>query len=400
MTLVQATCPVCHHSLATPFFDGGRKTLATLGWPKTEAEAQAMPRYPLDYVQCPECSHIWNRSFSYDAIPYEENPNRMFNSGATWREYLSEVQERLQPVLADAPTIIDIGCGEGHFVRSLSELGDGRGRYIGFDPNVTEESGQGIEFHARYFEPLVDFETFRPNLLAMRHVLEHLTDPAVFLEKLAWAATGLDTPVYFFAETPCVDRAVETDRLVDFFYEHPSQFTTRSFTELMKRGGELIEISHGYNGEVINGLVRLGVPRARVDQVAHAEGFFNRSNGNRESFAEQLRALRASGRSIAVWGGTGKAANFIQQYGLSASDFPLVVDSDPDKEGTFVPGSGQRIRFRDHLKSAPVDVVIIPTQWRARDIVAEIEREGIAVAQVLVEHNGQLVDYREGSHPY
>jgi hypothetical protein len=38
-----------------------------------------------------------------------------------------------------------------------------------------------------------------------------------------------------------------------------------------------------------------------------------------------------------------------------------------------VPGTAQKILFRDALKAMAVDVVIIPTQWRAKDIVAEMK---------------------------
>ena len=99
-------------------------------------------------------------------------------------------------------------------------------------------------------------------------------------------------------------------------------------------------------------------------------------------------------------GGTGKAAAFIHQFRADAARFPLVVDSDPAKVGTFVPGTGQEIRFRDSLKDKSPDVVIIPTQWRARDIAAEMVREGIHAKQVLIEHNGRLIDFLRDEHPY
>jgi hypothetical protein len=74
----------------------------------------------------------------------------------------------------------------------------------------------------------------------------------------------------------------------------------------------------------------------------------------------------------------------------------LVSDS-PASDGER---RGAQIVFRDELKRQPVDVIIIPTQWRARDIVAEMEREGIVAGEVLIEHAGQLVDFRKGEHPY
>jgi hypothetical protein len=113
-----------------------------------------------------------------------------------------------------------------------------------------------------------------------------------------------------------------------------------------------------------------------------------------------LDELALGGKRVAIWGGTGKAAAFIHQFGADAERFPLVVDSDPDKVGTFVPGTGQEIMYRDVLKASPADVIIIPTQWRAKDIVAEMARENIRASSVLIEHDGRLRDFFTGQHPY
>lgn len=396
--LIQASCPICQHGVAVPFFNGGQQPLATLGWPDSVAMAQGMARYPHDFVQCPCCSHVWNRSFTYEAIPYQDNPNRMFNSGGIWKGHLAATRDLLLSHLHDEPTVIDIGCGEGHFVRGLAESRDRCGRFIGFDPNATPESGRGVEFHARYFEPLQDMAAFRPDAVAIRHVLEHLTDPAVLIDRLAWGALSLDRPCWLFAEVPCIDRVFETGRLADFFYEHVSHFTTQSFRRLMERAGEIVALGHGYDGEVVYALVRLQAPAAQGAEAAQA--FCKEAEASREQLRRQLDALASSGQRVAIWGGTGKAAAFIHQFGADAGRFPLVVDSDPQKAGTFVPGAGQEILYRDVLKTQPADVVIIPTQWRARDIVAEMAREGIAARTILIEHQGNLIDFEVDDHPY
>ena len=103
---------------------------------------------------------------------------------------------------------------------------------------------------------------------------------------------------------------------------------------------------------------------------------------------------------MAVWGGTGKAAAFINRHGLDRVRFPVVVDSDEDKVGTHVPGTGQRIASAGDLLERTVDVILIATQWRARDIVMEIERRGISFGQVLLVHKGKLLDYFDDEHPY
>lgn len=399
-TVIPALCPICHYTLATPFLDGGAQPLATLGWPASAKQAEAMPRHLLDFVQCPKCTHVWNRSFVYDAIPYENNPNRMFNKGSIWQGHLATTRDLVLARLPKSPTVVDIGCGEGHFVRGLSEMRGGEGRFVGFDPNVTAETGRGVEFHARYFEPLRDMTTFAPDTVVIRHVLEHLTDPAALVEKLAWGAASLGKPVWMFAEMPCIDRVFDTGRLADFFYEHPLHFTTQSFRTLLERAGDVVELAHGYDGEVVYGLVRLEVPAASWNVATAASHFSQQADISRAAIRAQMDELAASGRRIAIWGGTGKAAAFMHQFGGDAKRFPFVVDSDPDKVGAFVPGTGQEIVFRDMLKSMMVDVVIIPTQWRAKDIVAEMAREKIVAVQVLIEHKGRLIDFLIDEHPY
>jgi len=399
LDLVGTSCPVCAHSVAARFFPAGEQTLATLAWPDSAEAARALPRHAQDFVQCPSCSHVWNHRFHYDAIPYESNPNRMFNSGGIWKGHLADTRDVLLGHLPDAPRVVEIGCGEGHFVRGLAQARD-KGRFIGFDPNASPETGKGVEFHARLFEPLVDMSAFAPDAVVIRHVLEHLTEPAKLIEQLAWGAAAQGKECLLFAEVPCIDRVFDTHRLADFFYEHVSHFTTESFRALMSRAGEIVVLDHGYDGEVVYALVKLGVPaqvRARAEQATR---FATRTVRSRETIARQLTGLAASGKRVAIWGGTGKAAAFIHQFGADAARFPLVVDSDPHKAGTYVPGTGQKIEFRDVLKTSAVDVVVIPTQWRARDIIAEMQREGIAPQAVMIEHDGELVDFGAAAHPY
>ena len=393
-------CPVCSSNMLVKFFDGGVKPLATLGWPSTNAQAINMEKYPLDYVQCMRCSHIWNFQFDYTVVPYEDNPNRMFNTGTLWQSYIKKTLNQLNEHLPQNPTVIDIGCGEGHFVRDLAKVNESSGRFLGFDPNTSGESGTGIEFIPRYFEPETDTKQYEPDLLIMRHVLEHLEDPAEFLEQLAVASLRLDKPMYFFAEAPCVDLAVRSGRIVDFFYEHPSQFTKKSFTKLMQLGGEVKWVNTDYGDEVVNGLVRLSVDCGAVDQGRNTQKFSKLTLESKVTIMGELNSLSSSEETLVIWGGTGKGATFMQHYQLDRNRFPYVVDSDIEKVGTFVPGMGQEIRHSSELKAIPADIIIIPTQWRAADIYGEIKSRNISYKKIVLEHNGSLLDFETDQHPY
>jgi len=402
--LQSATCPACAHHVAVPFFHGGDQPLTTLAWPSSKEEARAMQRLPLDFLRCVSCGHVFNRAFDYTQVPYSDKPNLMFNRGSAWKEHLKRVVDLILGSLGDTPTIVEIGCGDGHLLEALADHRP-LGKFIGFDPHAAVgeaiHAHPSIEIQRSLFDPTKHIESYRPDLIVSRHVLEHLDNPLGFLQSLAFAVTWKSTSTRLFIEVPCIDRVFETGRTTDFFYEHNSHFTSASFRFLLSRCSSNVEhIERGYNDEVICGLAHFE-PQARQAMIARqAVSFVKRSAGDHQRIKRQLDEIARSGRSVAIWGGTGKAAAFINRYGLDSARFPLVIDSDAEKVGTFVPGMGQEIRSRDELLGRAIDVVLIATQWRARDIVLEIRQHGISIATVLLEHQGRIVDYFSNEHPY
>lgn len=395
-----ATCPACGYHVAVLFYDGGEQPLATLGWPRSAGEARAMPRLPLRFVRCVDCGHVFNAAFDYTRVPYADQPNRMFNRGARWSGFMQEVRDQILERLPPQPVVVEIGHGEGHFLRALAR--ERAGRYAGFDPHGTARSEPpALTFHAALFEPETHLAELKPDLIISRHVLEHLTNPLGFLQRMSFAAsvTGIRPALYL--EVPCIDRALVSGRSEDFYYEHNSHFTTESFSRMLRRSFTTIDaLSHGYHGEVVYAFLRLKGNADHLDHARAAAGFRELAASARQVVALQLADLYLSGKRVAIWGGTGKSAAFIHAFGVDAVRFPLVVDSDPDKAGTYVPGAGQRIQFRDVLRESPADIILIPTQWRAADIVAEIHAAGIRYTTILIEHGGRLVDFFTGDHPY
>ena len=396
----ETTCPACGFSVAIPFLEECLQPLVTLAWPETAEAAQAMVGLPMDFVQCVDCGHIFNVAFDYAAVPYTSKPNLMFNRGALWSGFIRDLQQELLSYLPKHPVVVEIGHGDGSFLAALAEQHPD-GAFIGFDPHGVKQGHPRVEFRAEYFDPVIHLPELQPDLIISRHVLEHLTNPLGFLQRIAFVGLSLNLHPFAYFEVPCVDRVLETKRTVDFYYEHNSHFTTSSFTRMLERcPAKVVKIGHGYDGEVVYGLLEITGHAEQLRTAYAAQRYYAATQDSLATICAQLAVLHAAGQRVAIWGGTGKSAAFINRYGLDAERFPLVVDSDPEKVNTYVPGTGQRIRFRDALHEQPVDVVIIPPQWRARDILQEMTREKIAFRTILIEHDGRLVDSLKDSNPY
>lgn len=397
------TCPACGYHVAVNFYNGGSHPLTTLAWPKSEAEAKAMEKLPLNFVRCIECSHIYNKDFTYDKVPYSDKPNLMYNKGTLWKDHLDETITLILEQLPKNPTIVEIGTGDGHFIKSLA-LRCAEGRFIAFDPNgALDQNKQDIEFYAQLFEPAKHIAEFKPDLIICRHMLEHLTNPVGFVQELSFATQWENLDTALFIEVPCVDSVFATGRTVDFFYEHNSHFTSESLSRMLERANTKIEfLETGYKDEVVYAYTKLaGTTSAKhhiLELAGQAISFYNRAKQNDQQVQKQVQSL--AGKTVAFWGGTGKAATFINRYGANCNSFPIVVDSDLGKVGTYVPGTGQEIRSPQYLLKNPVDVIVITTQWRAQDIAIEIEQRGIQCQSLLLEYQGTLVDFYTDEHAY
>jgi len=386
-------CPVCLSGQSTSLFDGEPSPLTTLGWPETRDKALSMKRFPHNFKRCEYCTHIWNSSFSYNDIPYAMNPMQMYNSGHSWMYFIDSISNKIASA-GEKTTIVEIGSGDGSFLKHLRERMNDSTALVGFDP-ATELNSEGLTLIGDYFVPERDIPIFRPSLIIMRHVLEHIIQPRSFLSNIVTNSNkiGLNTKLYI--EVPCIDKAFSCRRLNDFFYEHFSHFSSKSFRYLASSvldGGH--EVNLGYGNEVVYCYGNISKTSVTVQPSDDTHQFKHRASQNIKQVNQKISSLLESNRKVAIWGGTGKAAAFFNLYNLPNDLNIMVIDSDVRKQGGYVPGKGYKIESPDALRGG-ADIILIATQWRAADIANEISMLGINAASILVEYDGDLISVDE-----
>ena len=73
---------------------------------------------------------------------------------------------------------------------------------------------------------------------------------------------------------------------------------------------------------MVNGLVKLNLKTSIQKQSKVAESFFVNSRERLTKIKKEISSLQLAEKNVVIWGGTGKAANFIQHYDLDDTRFP------------------------------------------------------------------------------
>ena len=314
------SCPICGEGRFGSFLEVASVPVHVgVVWP-SEAEAKGCPRGDIELAFCEGCGFIANVAFDPARVDYELRYDNALHFSSVFQNYEQGLARRLVSRYGIRDShVIEIGCGSGHFLGLLCELGHNRGH--GFDPSHDPEHadpcvGGSVVVERDYYS---DRHAQLPaDLVCCRHVLEHVADPRELLLGLRRTLQHHPQAVVYF-EVPNAFLALRQLSIWDVIYEHCLYFVPESLGFLFRSCGfEVLDLHEAYDGQFLGIEARLDPaweqgalpPRPDLGRTPEDVQAFARSfQERREGWKERLAKLEAEGRRAVVWGGGAKAVS-------------------------------------------------------------------------------------------
>jgi len=358
-------CPVCAARSVAAFLCREQVPVHQNLVIKDQQAAVSIARGDLELAVCEECGFIFNRAFEPSLLSYGGDYENTQACSPFFRAYLDTLVSHL--ILEKGvrnSRIVEVGCGDGLFLRSLVEAeGAGNSGY-GFDPSYTGPASDlegRLQFRKRDYGP--ECVGIFADVVVCRHVIEHVPDPLGLLRTIRLALVN-SPHARVFLETPCVEWILRNQVIWDFFYEHCSYFTAESLTTAFQASGFRVEdVRHVFEGQYLwveATVAKQGAVMARDPGSipALARQFMELEGDLEGGWRTRIQQLACKGK-VALWGAGAKGMTFANLIDPTLQWIDCVVDLNPRKQGHYVPGTGHPIVGYQELADRGVTVAIL-----------------------------------------
>lgn len=358
----------------------------------TQDAARRCPKGDMRMAFCPVCGFVSNTAFDPALINYYQTYDNALHHSPFFQAFEESLVDGLiERYALRQKDIIEIGCGNGHFLALLCERGKNRG--IGFDPSydpghVDPLARDHVEFIKDHYS--TEYAGIQADLVCCRQVLEHMQDPTELLDIVRAALSGRRSTVVYF-DVPNALMALRDLSIWDLTYEHCSYFTEASLRYLFSSlGFEILSVREAYHGQFLtlearcsDEPVAVDPPRSdEIDVFSHCVANFSRHFSERRLSARaNIEHLARLGKRIVIWGGGARTVAFFNIIGIG-DEVRCIVDINKRKQGTYLAGTGHSIVPPEMLVDVQPDVVLIVNAIYQDEIKASVQELGL-VADVI-----------------
>ena len=343
-----SNCPVCDSKTLSSFLQRNLVPTQQNLLLKSRYDAVQHQRGRLTLTVCHQCGFVFNQSFNADLLQYGENYDNAQNHSPFFEQYLNELAKYLiDDLQVKNSQILEIGCGQGHFLRKLVELESANNYGYGCDPSYITQIDEHprLKFEKRYYG--TDCTHIPVDIVICRHVIEHVPNPVDLLKSIRAALVNSPHARLFF-ETPCVEWILDNQVVWDFFYEHCSYFTAQSLTTAFEQAGfEVNNVKHIFGKQYLwlEACISHKPVNVTYDpcQILPLAIEFAKSE---QQIANQLKSQIAQLQKrggVALWGAGAKGVTLANLIDPQRESISAVIDLNPHKHGGYIPGTGHPI---------------------------------------------------------
>jgi SAM-dependent methyltransferase len=367
---------------------GDIPVLCGVHWASAE-EAAASPVGRMTMASCPNCAYVRNVAFDPALMVYDTTMDTNLHFSPAFQAFSAELVQHLSDRFAlKGKRVLDVGCGQGEFLRELCHVGSCTG--VGYDAMYAGPEGpdpSGATFHSGLAPRGASLPVF--DVFTSRHWFEHLADPYEFLADLR--AQAGDRPVHGYIEVPDAVYDLATAGW-EVIYPHVSYFDAYSLCRIAERAGWTVEATGTYFSgmfryiEVSANLAGSGRalpgPADRDRQLVAIEGFGPRHHAEREAWRSRIAGLADAGANPVLWGAGSRGVQFLT-FADRDRRLAAVVDLNPRKWGRYLPVTAHRVDPPSTLTELKPSAVIITNPAYRVEIAAQLVDLGVT-ADLLV----------------
>ena len=359
------SCPACSTEVSSRFLKQSAVPTNCSALYATAEDARIAPRGDIELAFCSNCGMIFNAAFDPERVNYDVSYENSLRFSPTFCEYADSLATRLVETHGlRRKRIVEVGCGDGEFLRAICRKGGNSG--AGFDPSfagVFEDPNVAISRNS-YDELAAETPA---DFVCCRHVLEHIEKPRDLLFQVHRALSGRPNSAAYF-EVPDALAVLNGSAIWDVIYPHCNYFTEVSLAGLFESCHFTVQnVSKSFGQQY---LAIEASPRAYstpLRPVTHSldiqrlarivERFRAHFRETVEQWARFLEYAHAEGRRVVLWGAGAKAVTFLNTS-PGAARVAAVVDMNPRKQGSFVPGTGHQVIAPAALGPIQPDILI------------------------------------------
>ena len=383
--LKASPCRFCGTPLSRTFVNLGSSPPSNSYLRESDLRRTEM-HHPLHAYVCSACYLVQLEEF--------ETPEQIFSDYAYFSSYSESwlrhaatycAQMTSRFGLANGSQVVEIASNDGYLLKNFVRQGI---QVLGVEPagnvaKVAKDVGVPtmVAFFGRETARRIVGDGVKADLLIANNVMAHVPNLNDFVGgfKIILAPEGVVT-----VEFPHLLNLIHENQFDTIYHEHFSYFsflTAQSIfaahgmrlfdvEKLSTHGGSLriygCHVDAGHRAtENVDNLVAEETA-AGLNEIGTYSGFEKRVHTVKCSLLSFLLRAKTSGKSVAAFGAAAKGNTLLNYCGVGPEFIEYVVDSNPHKQGLYLPGSRIPIFPPEHIRETRPDYILI-LPWNLAD---------------------------------